>query len=304
MSARPIAGRYEDISFATEKDGWIATAEGEILHSADGGTTWTVQASGLGHVRSIDFLDKKRGFAGTLDGRLYATSDAGVTWTDITTKLPITAKGFCGITHFGNDVHAVGRYVGGAADYIFSADGGATWRSSDLRHIAEGLVDIAFVSRSVGFIGAMSKSSVANEGSATILKTMDKGRSWRPVYKDDSGRGFVWKLFPVSEKLIFAALQSQDRRYRIAKTRDGGEHWETITVATGQPRGIRVQGIGFLDANTGWIGGYFQGMYATKNGGLTWTEVVMPDAMINRYEKVGKSVFTAGSRGILRYASR
>ena len=41
-------------------------------------------------------------------------------------------------------------------------------------------------------------------------------------------------------------------------------------------------------------------MYATTDGGKTWSEVPGPDVMINRFEKVGRSLFTAGTRGILR----
>ena len=300
--ARPIPRKYEDISFPSAKHGWVTTAMGDILHTADGGATWTVQASGLGVVRSVDFLDEKTGFAGTLEGRLHATSDGGATWTDITASLPHTALGFCGITHVGREVHIVGRYYGGATDYFYSPDAGKTWRHTDLAEHAQGLVDVSFVSKSVGFIGGMAKSAAPNQGPATILKTIDGGKTWRPVYVHDGGRGFAWKIWPISAKLLYAALQSQDGTYRIAKTTDGGDHWEALTVATGQPPGVGVPGIGFLDANRGWVGGVFRGMWFTEDGGKTWTSVPTPDGTINRYEKVGRTMFTASSsRGILRY---
>jgi photosystem II stability/assembly factor-like uncharacterized protein len=298
---RPIAGKYEDISFPDTTDGWITTATGEIMHSSDGGRSWQVQARGLGVVRSVDFIDRKRGFAGTLAGTLYATIDGGVTWTNITAKLGASPKGFCGITHVGNTVHAVGRYVGGAADYYMSQDGGQTWHYRDLRGLAQGLVDVSFMTPSVGLIGGMAKSSKPNEGGAIILRTTDGGRSWRETYRDTSGRGFVWKFFLVSSRIVYAALQSQDGTYRVAKSTDAGGHWRTLIVATGQARGFGVQAVGFLDANTGWIGGFFRGMYSTADGGETWAYIPLTDGMINRFEKVGKHLFTGGTRGILRY---
>jgi photosystem II stability/assembly factor-like uncharacterized protein len=302
VHARPAVGKYEDLAFPDSLHGWVVSASGTIIATIDGGETWTVQASGLGRLRSIDFLDSKHGFAGTVTGTLYTTTDGGTTWTDITSTLPRPAKGFCGITHVGKRVHIVGRYTGGAADYFYSPDAGKTWQASDLTALADGLVDVNFLNNDVGFIGGMGKAKADGQpGSAIILKTTDGGKKWRVVFEHDGGRGFAWKLFPVSNKMIYAGLQSQDGIYRVAKTTDAGDHWETLTVVTGRPMGPAIQGIGFVDANTGWVGGFFAGMYGTTDGGRTWSAVPVVDAVINRYEKAGSTLFTAGSRGILRY---
>jgi photosystem II stability/assembly factor-like uncharacterized protein len=59
-----------------------------------------------------------------------------------------------------------------------------------------------------------------------------------------------------------------------------------------------VQGIGFLDANTGWIGGFFQNMYATTDGGQTWSPVEIGDGLINRFHRVGSTLVTAARQGV------
>ena len=301
--SRTAVGKYEDLAFPDSLHGWIISARGDILNTTDGGATWTVQATGLGRLRSIDFLDVKHGFAGTVTGTLYTTTDGGTTWTDITSTLPRSPKGFCGITHVGKRVHLVGRYMGGVTDYFYSPDAGKTWQFSDLAALADGLVDVNFLNEKVGFIGGMGKAKAPNQaGAAVILKTTDGGKNWRPVFEHDGGRGFAWKIFPLSAKLMYAALQSQDGIYRVAKSTDGGDHWEPLIVAPGRPTGPAVQGVGFTDANNGWVGGFFRGMYTTSDGGKTWTFVETPDAVINRYEKVGTTLITAGSRGVLRYA--
>lgn len=298
---RPGTGKYEDFAFPDSTHGWLVSAGGDILHTADGGTTWTQQASGMGALRSVDFLDGHRGFAGTIGGVLYGTIDGGVTWTDITRTLPRPTKGFCGITHVGEQVHIVGKYTGGAADYYFSPDGGKTWRDLNLLTLAQGLVDVMFINQSVGFIGGMAATGSTGQGPAAILKTTDGGRNWHTVFTHDGGRGFVWKLWPISATLIYAALQSQDGTHRIAKTTDGGDSWQVLTVATGQAARPGVQGIGFLDENTGWVGGFFEGMFMTTDGGRSWARVQMSDRLINRFEKLSGTLITAGSRGILRY---
>jgi photosystem II stability/assembly factor-like uncharacterized protein len=301
VQSRPATSKYEDFAFPTATDGWLVSAVGDILHTADGGATWSVQASEKGRLRSVDFLDAKRGFAGTVNGVLYATTDGGATWPDITSTLPRATKGFCGMTHVGQRVHLVGKYTGGAADYFYSPDGGKTWTVTDLKDLAQGLVDVSFLDESVGLIGGMSATGQPGFGPAVILRTTDGGRHWRPVFTHDGGRGFAWKIFPVTGKLIYAALQSQDGIYRVAKSLDAGQTWEVLIAATGRPQGPGVQGIGFLDERTGWIGGFFRGMYTTTDGGRTWTEVPVADATINRFEKVGGALFTASSRGILKY---
>ncbi len=298
---RPFPGKYEDFAWPDAKNGWLISARGEIFHSSDSGTTWQVQAEGKGNLRSIDFVDARRGFAGTLSGTLYHTADAGETWEDITSQLPHPAKGFCGMTHVGDQVHIVGRYTGAAADYYFSPDAGQTWTYTNLRDLAQGLVDVSFLNSSVGFIGGMSSTGPPAAGPAAILKTTDRGRTWRTVYTDNGGRGFAWKIFPMSAKLIYASLQSQDGTYRFVKSTDGGETWAVHIVATGQPEGPAIQSIGFLDEKNGWMGGFFPGMYATTDGGETWTRLSLTDRNVNRFEHVGNTMITAGTRGVLRF---
>jgi len=148
----------------------------------------------------------------------------------------------------------------------------------------------------------MSHTGPANAGPAAILKTTDGGKTWRHVFTHDGGRGFAWKVFPVTAKLIYTALQSQDGIYRVAKSTDAGETWTVQTAATGRPNGPAVQGIGFLDENTGWIGGFFNGMFGTTDGGRTWTPVEIPGGTVNRIVKDnGHVLVTASTRGILRY---
>ncbi|MGH7523830.1 MAG: YCF48-related protein [Gemmatimonadales bacterium] len=306
---RPITSKYEGMSFPDAKHGWVVSDQGDILATKDSGVTWTQQASGLGPLRNVDFIDSTRGFAGTVGGsatmpsaKFYRTTDGGATWTDITSSVSAAPIGFCGITHFGNHVYVVGRYFQ-ATDYYTSDDGGVTWRYRSLSGLMAGLVDVVFVDQSTGFIGGTGPSS-SLEGPATILKTTDGGLSWRTVF-NAAGPGWAWKIFPVTASVIYASIESDDGTYRVVKSVDGGETWAIQIVATGQrplpgwPPGL--QGIGFLDINVGWVGGFFTGMFATTNGGLTWSPVPVASAIINRYRRVGNTLFTAGSQGILRY---
>lgn len=302
MLDRPISSKYEGMSFPDAKHGWVISDRGDIVATADSGLTWTQQASGLGTLRSIDFIDSTRGLAGTVEGKMYRTIDAGVTWLDITADFPVAPIGFCGITHVGNRFYVVGRYIG-ATDLFASEDGGVSWTYRNMGEYGmSGLVDIIFVNQSTGFIGG-SGVATSGQGPATILKTDDGGSSWRVVFTNEAGPGWAWKIFPLTPSTIYAAIESLDGTYRVAKSVDGGLTWAIQIVATGQPLGGSggLQGIGFLDINVGWVGGFFTGMYATTNGGLSWSPVPVTSRNINRFRRVGNTLFTAGTKGVLRY---
>lgn len=297
---RPLASKYEGLAFPDSLHGWLISDRGDILATADGGATWTQQGTKLGTLRSIDFMDNSRGFVGSLSGLLLHTTDAGATWTDIASTLPKPPIGFCGITHFGNTVHVVGRYTG-ATDYYSSPDGGVTWRYLNLGSMMSGLVDVSFVTATTGFISGSGPGTPTVQGNATILKTTDGGLTWRVVFTNDAGKGWAWKIFPINTGLIYASIESFDDTFRVAKSVDGGETWKIKIVATGQPVNGGVQGIGFLDANVGWIGGFFTGMFATTNGGDTWSPVPVTSGNVNRFRRAGTTLITAGTKGVLRY---
>jgi len=291
-------------TFPDAMHGWVVSDRGDILATADGGVTWTQQGSGLGPLRSVDFADSTRGLVGSVSGSLYRTTDGGRTWTDIAFALPKAPVGLCGITHFGSRVYVVGRYTG-ATDLYTSPDVGATWQYTSLAGMMSGLVDVAFLDQSTGLIGGSGIASTG-QGPATILKTTDGGLTWRVVFTSAAGPGWAWKIFPVTASIIYVAIESLDGTYRVVKSEDGGESWTIQIVATGQPLGGAggLQGIGFLDINVGWVGGFFTGMYATTNGGLTWSKVGVTSALVNRFRRVGNTLFTAGTKGVLRYDPR
>ncbi len=302
MLDRPITSKYEGIAFPDSLNGWLISDRGDILHTADGAVTWNLQASGRGFLRSLDFLDTSRGFAGTLSGVLYRTTDAGANWVDITASLPKAPIGFCGIAHVGNTVHVVGRYQN-ATDYFRSMDGGDSWVYQNLNAFAQGLVDVVFLDAQTGFIGGMGPNAVAGQGMPTILKTTDGGVTWRTVFTGEGAIGYAWKIFPITSQILYASLENFDGTNRVAKSVDGGESWNVQIVATGQVLGTAggLQGIGFLDANTGWVGGFITGMFRTTDGGASWSKVDLTSALINRFRRQGSTLITAGTKGVLQY---
>ncbi len=62
---------------------WAAGANGTILVSRDGGTSWTPSSSGVEQdLTSIHFVDQSLGFAAGLDNTFLTTRDGGESWED------------------------------------------------------------------------------------------------------------------------------------------------------------------------------------------------------------------------------
>jgi photosystem II stability/assembly factor-like uncharacterized protein len=64
---------------------WAVGHEEVILHSLDGGSSWTrqhVQPDAFGPLLDIFFLDDQKGFAIGAEGKMLSTADGGQTWVD------------------------------------------------------------------------------------------------------------------------------------------------------------------------------------------------------------------------------
>lgn len=78
------SGYLGPMVFTTPRDGWIASARGGLLHSADGGKTWTPAPIDAHYFVDVHFADPRDGWALSIeDPGLWATSDGGKTWRSI-----------------------------------------------------------------------------------------------------------------------------------------------------------------------------------------------------------------------------
>ncbi len=61
---------------------WACGDDGVIIHTTDGGATWTRQESGVSVMLwGIDFIDANTGWCVGADGTILGTTDGGATWT-------------------------------------------------------------------------------------------------------------------------------------------------------------------------------------------------------------------------------
>lgn len=100
-----------------------------------------------------------------------------------------------------------------------------------------------------------------------------------------------WKFQALDATTLFVALENF-RDGAILRSDDAGKTWRRIPINDRQRNG-NLEGIGFVDGNVGWVGGWgdvdLKGGFtsATTDGGATWDNANEVGFRINRFRFVG-----------------
>lgn len=146
-----------------------------------------------------------------------------------------------------------------------------------------------------------SQTGYALEGGlgSAVLKTTDGGKTWNrlilPAFDqvNNTGGGYNLRFVDANHGFIgaFRSLSPAGRVQFILGTSDGGQTWQQINI----PSGIGLESLWFADATHGWILGGVAGpppppgslvnsvlmaVYATTDGGATWSLQTAPDPII------------------------
>lgn len=315
LPGSPVApgdGRHDDIVFLRPSLGWMVNIAGQVYRTADGGETWDLlHEEERISFRSVGFADENLGWAGNLNWftdpdpgvALFETRDSGESWSNITDRVAGPAPvGICGIW-VGDEqtIYAVGRWNGPAV-FVRSRDGGATWESRDMAPLATGLVDVHFFDRNRGFVlggrGVGNAPATMDSSRTVILITEDGGDSWETVYESSVRGSWGWKFSFPTPQVGYAATQGPSVVGLVLKTVDGGRTWMDLTVA----RDVGFSGIGFIDAERGWVGADGDRVFETADGGATWREVRL-GRNLNRFRVLGPGLAFASGERVYRYLS-
>ncbi|MBY8964417.1 hypothetical protein KHP57_01770 [Algiphilus sp. NNCM1] len=83
----PVNVMLNAVTFADDRHGWAVGHDASILHTADGGESWSVQAYGSNGdgnpFMDVLFTDAATGYAVGGFGMFMVTEDGGRTWTDL-----------------------------------------------------------------------------------------------------------------------------------------------------------------------------------------------------------------------------
>ena len=145
------------------------TAEGSLVRSADGGSTWKSAHSGSSGFLTIAFSPFKAGlvFAGTRGSGALVSTDGGLTWAVVNGMegRSVRVFGFALVLAAAGTDHGV---------YI-TADG-LTWRQSGLSSTSIGSLAVAAIHDPVRLVAGSDAASTI--GGAPLFQSTDGGASW------------------------------------------------------------------------------------------------------------------------------
>jgi photosystem II stability/assembly factor-like uncharacterized protein len=300
--------RTDDIYFLDEHRGWAVNSDGGIWATENGGRDWSRQAHlPDSYLRCVSFADPHTGWIGTLSGphRLYATRDAGATWAPVENLPEDGPSRICGLHAVdAATIFASGtNYPNEKAGVVRSRDGGASWTALEVADAAL-LVDIFFESPDRGWVvGGVDnvrhpdRPTTRADVVPGVFHTMDGGESWTNLVAlnaelDEFPRGeWGWKIQRVSDRILVVSCENFHDG-AILRSDDGGQVWRRLRINDRQ-RNSNLEGIGFLDGECGWVGGWgdrlFRGGFtsATSDGGANWHDANEVGFRLNRFRFIG-----------------
>jgi photosystem II stability/assembly factor-like uncharacterized protein len=266
--------RLNDVFFVTPEEGWVSGQFATILHTTDGGQTWTAQLGGdpqspEGEIGMLSFLDQRHGWA-VQGQKLLATSD-GENWSAVGTIAP-------GMRDYQFISPLEGLALGspnGYGNFIYQTkDGGRAWKVivtcgigleiDGLRqNVGCGFIRLRFSSPSIGYALGGNVPLPDDHGPPVIAKTEDGGQSWRiflgpgEVKASTLDGGFF-----LDERTGYVRVRKDQKLFA---TSDAGATWREIVAAPGAD-------LRFADPEVGWsIDYYWKKLVYTTDGGKRWS---------------------------------
>nr|AWJ66354.1 hypothetical protein [uncultured bacterium] len=189
--------------------GVIATGDGPVFRSTDGGATWALVNTGAQDLRHVDWAGDTAVWVAGRDGDSALSTDAGQTWT-------FRPTGSIDRTESISAVSATEAWIANRSGEIrHTTNGGASWTSQPSGTTSD-LKDIQMLDASTGYI--------AGNGNV-VLKTTNGGATWTNVATSGvSGNGLFF-LDATTGWVVADAGQ-------IWFTDNGGASWAT------QPSGV------------------------------------------------------------------
>ena len=233
------------IFFMNKDTGWAAGSSGIVISTTNGGSRWNMEKSEISSdISTIFFVDSLQGYCAGANGLILRSTNGGSTWD--TTYILNEDPYYYDPRNYGyNSVYFSDEDNGVAAGYLYeidnpfpqpvlsiTSDGGRNWETKS-DFPGSTFNDVHFIDKDHGWAAGMYV-----DGYGWVFKTTDGGITWDDITPDS---------------LI---LLDEMYRYNAANFRN----------------------IFFVNKDTGWVAGdnngrgFYGFIFATFDGGRTWTE--------------------------------
>lgn len=256
-----------------------ATNEANVLHTTDGGVTWTaVSGNPFGGGLDIGAIEAFAVDATTIrilaakgttqageTAQVSYSDDQGVTWTvvDVGSTNGQFVEGPSGL--FALDLYHIWLVTQDGYSY-FSSDGGVTWTNQTAAApLTDDLLSISALDASYAVVGGKSNA---------LMKTQNGGTTWAEVTGPSAESANDANAVVQLDADIMLAGYSDGKLYR---TEDGGVTWDEKSFSgsgTGSIVALEFNNpyVGFMVRNIAGVGSVLR----TWDGGHTWEVVTTP----------------------------
>lgn len=286
---RPRVTEYSltQVEFVGEQ-GWAVGHHGTILHSRDGGKTWTKQqVDSEKTLFSVSFVDALHGRVSGDESTFLSTDNGGETWNVQRIEVSTiglsaeTALAVPDVIYYSVDfVDAQnGWMVGEYGNIRHTADGGKTWDAQHLSLLDELVAKGKAPARDVMLMGAFSRVhfSDLNHGivvgaSGAIAVTDNGGNTWRWISREGDNPEVpslhLYDFASVGQNGLASAVGANGT---VLTSKNEGMNWQPAKINFGVFTWIN--GLAFADQGKGLLVGGRGIVLLTDDGGQTWNPI-------------------------------
>ncbi len=246
------------VHFLNENEGWASTTGNTVLHTSNGGATWTPVTPGASGFNSVRFLDASLGWAGGLYS-ITRTANGGGSW-----NYNLYPSQYFRNSHFPVS-STVCWAVGGGTDpvsgmpcrsYYRQTFTGSSWSIYQWNYCGAGNQGLS----ELYMIDANNGIAVGGSG---MIKQITNGSGTPAFYSLTSGTTqplYGVHMLDINVGWVVGGAGT------VLKTTDGGATW------TWKPSGTTsdLNAVHFIDSLNGWAVGDAGVIVSSTDGGETW----------------------------------
>lgn len=243
LSKKPVVSISPN--FTKDKTIYLATEQGNIFRSTDGGKSLSNIANVPLDINSLaistDFVKDKTLYLGSTNGA-YKSVDGGKNWQPINQGLSKIEGQPIAIVISPDFTRDKTLFAGTIAGLFRTTDGGNNWiQLTENNQIKDKYVEALAISPNYAQDGTLLVS-IRGEG---LFKTTDRGNSFREIGKNLIDNNYLlshMRDFPVAGNPIeFSPTYAVDNTIygfsgtKLFKSEDGGDNWQVLTTPTNLP---------------------------------------------------------------------
>lgn len=285
------------VDFVDANTGWAVAGGGTVLHTEDGGETWTDQnLEGDALLIDVDFVNDQTGWAAaTNTNSIYYTTNGGATWSEsgpFEDDITIQAISFTD-EHHGWAFGYSWRDGLAFAVVNHTSDGGVTWQ----RQMEYALEDNHYVFWGGTFIDDQNGWAIGSrydESTGVIHQTTDGGETWERAENLPTNHTFQYVDVTFADDQTGWVVGTTNA---VLYTDDGGSSWQERDVELPLRFTTTLWGVDFMDQDAGMAVGGPGAIFITEDAGETWHLERNPRSSVGSNDVVMMDRLTAWTVG-------